>query len=137
MGVIYKNGVAYSGDTPEMTGATSSTAGKSGLVPTPGAGDQEKFLKADGTWSIPEGKYLVQSGLVTSFTEGKMTVNFPTAYTKLLGVSMIPWLSAPYFCTLFSSSTTGFTIQVWNSTSTSPSPVQSSASVKWVAIGEV
>ena len=66
MGVIYKNGVAYSGDTPEMTGATSSAAGTSGLVPAPAAGDIDKFLKGDGTWSIPKGKYLVQSGLVTS-----------------------------------------------------------------------
>ena len=33
-----------------MTGATSSAAGKSGLVPAPAAGDQDKFLKADGTW---------------------------------------------------------------------------------------
>ena len=33
-----------------MTGATSSAAGTSGLVPAPAAGDQDKFLKADGTW---------------------------------------------------------------------------------------
>lgn len=35
---------------PEMTGATASTAGTSGLVPAPTAGDQAKFLKGDGTW---------------------------------------------------------------------------------------
>lgn len=33
-----------------MTGATDSTDGKSGLVPTPAAGDQEKFLRGDGQW---------------------------------------------------------------------------------------
>ena len=33
-----------------MKGATSSAAGTSGLVPAPAAGDQEKFLRADGTW---------------------------------------------------------------------------------------
>lgn len=33
-----------------MTGATSSTAGASGLVPAPAAGDQDKVLKGDGTW---------------------------------------------------------------------------------------
>ena len=135
MGVIYKNGIAYSGDTPEMAGATSSAAGKSGLVPAPSAGDQKKFLKADGTWATPDGKYLVQSGVVTSFTSGKMVVTFPTAYKKLLGVSVIPWLATSYFCTLNSSDTEGFSIYVWKSASTSP--VQSSATVAWFAIGEV
>ena len=33
-----------------MKGATSSAAGSSGLVPAPAAGDQAKFLRADGTW---------------------------------------------------------------------------------------
>ena len=35
---------------PTMTGATSSANGSEGLVPTPTAGDQDKYLKADGTW---------------------------------------------------------------------------------------
>lgn len=34
-----------------MTGATASTAGASGLVPVPAAGDQDKFLKGNGTWA--------------------------------------------------------------------------------------
>lgn len=33
-----------------MTGATSSTAGTSGLVPAPSAGDQTKYLTGAGTW---------------------------------------------------------------------------------------
>lgn len=37
----------------EFTGATSSADGTSGLVPKPTAGNQSKFLKADGTWSTP------------------------------------------------------------------------------------
>ena len=36
-----------------MTGATASTDGASGLVPAPTAGDQTKFLKGDGTWAAP------------------------------------------------------------------------------------
>lgn len=55
------NVVAALGYTPptkdttysSMTGATSSAAGKSGLVPAPGAGKQSTFLKGDGTWDIP------------------------------------------------------------------------------------
>ena len=35
---------------PTMTGATSSAAGAKGLVPTPAAGDEAKFLRGDGTW---------------------------------------------------------------------------------------
>lgn len=33
-----------------MTGATASSAGKSGLVPAPAVGDDTKFLSGDGTW---------------------------------------------------------------------------------------
>lgn len=33
-----------------MTGASSSAAGASGLVPAPSVGDQGKYLKGDGTW---------------------------------------------------------------------------------------
>lgn len=35
---------------PTMTGASSSADGTKGLVPIPTAGDQDKYLKADGTW---------------------------------------------------------------------------------------
>lgn len=33
-----------------MTGATASAAGLRGVVPAPAAGDQDKFLRGDGTW---------------------------------------------------------------------------------------
>lgn len=35
-----------------MTGATASADGASGLVPAPQAGDENKVLKGDGTWGI-------------------------------------------------------------------------------------
>ena len=35
-----------------MSGATASKAGNQGFVPAPAAGDQEKFLKGDGTWGV-------------------------------------------------------------------------------------
>ena len=38
-----------------MVGATSSTDGESGRVPPPSAGDEDKYLKADGTWDTPSG----------------------------------------------------------------------------------
>ena len=46
-GNITTKTISYS----EMQGATSSVDGASGLVPTPAAGDQDKFLKGDGTWA--------------------------------------------------------------------------------------
>lgn len=36
----------------DFSGATSSVAGASGLVPAPIAGDEDKALKGDGTWSV-------------------------------------------------------------------------------------
>lgn len=36
-----------------MGAATSSTAGKAGLVPAPAAGNQASFLRGDGTWVVP------------------------------------------------------------------------------------
>ena len=36
-----------------MTGATSSAAGTSGLVPAPAAGKQASYLRGDGTWAVP------------------------------------------------------------------------------------
>ena len=37
----------------EMTGATSSAAGTSGLVPAPTSGEQGAYLRGDGTWAVP------------------------------------------------------------------------------------
>lgn len=37
----------------DMGAATSSTAGKAGLVPAPAAGKQASFLRGDGTWVVP------------------------------------------------------------------------------------
>lgn len=46
------------GPNPDMTGATESSAGAHGLVPAPQAGDQNKFLKGDGSWDdSPEAEY--------------------------------------------------------------------------------
>lgn len=36
-----------------MSGAGASSAGSKGLVPAPSAGDDEKYLKGDGTWGTP------------------------------------------------------------------------------------
>ena len=40
---------------PNMIGAGASTAGSNGLVPAPSAGDNNKFLRGDGTWQTAGG----------------------------------------------------------------------------------
>jgi len=45
------SGQRSTGTLSDFTGATSSTAGTHGLVPAPAAGDQELFLRGDGTWA--------------------------------------------------------------------------------------
>lgn len=63
----------------DMTAATSSAAGKHGLVPAPAAGAQAKFLRGDGTWQTPAN------------TDTKVNVTLGTT-TKayLLGTSATP-----------------------------------------------
>lgn len=41
------------GPGPVMTGATSQSAGTSGLVPIPASGDQNKVLTGSGVWRAP------------------------------------------------------------------------------------
>ena len=48
-GTITTQDTTYS----NMLGATTSAAGKAGLVPAPAAGKQASFLRGDGTWQIP------------------------------------------------------------------------------------
>ena len=36
-----------------MKGASASAAGSAGYAPAPAAGDQAKYLRADGTWQTP------------------------------------------------------------------------------------
>ena len=47
---IQINGTTISAIVSDMTGATSSTDGAHGLAPKPLAGEQNKSLRADGTW---------------------------------------------------------------------------------------
>ena len=62
----YVTPVPFSGD--DFTGATSSSAGTHGYVIAPAAGDQEKYLRGDGTWNIPPGTkpYTFQLDTVTN-----------------------------------------------------------------------
>lgn len=57
----------------DFTGATSITGGQSGLVPAPQAGDNEKFLRGDGTWvTIDSGETYSEA---TTLTAGLMSAS--------------------------------------------------------------
>lgn len=48
------NGKAASSHShSNMTGATTSAAGKAGFVPAPAAGSATRYLRSDGTWQVP------------------------------------------------------------------------------------
>lgn len=55
-------------ENKNMTGATASANGAAGLVPSPGAGTQTKFLRGDGTWQMPD-----LSAMITGLTEALQT----------------------------------------------------------------
>ena len=52
-----------------MSGATTSAAGKAGLVPAPATGANNRYLRSDGTWAVPPDNnttYGNMSGATTS-----------------------------------------------------------------------
>lgn len=63
-----------------FTGATASASGTSGLVKAPNAGDQEKYLKGNGTWSTIDisGKEDTINK-VTAITSNSTDTEYPSA----------------------------------------------------------
>lgn len=61
-----------------MIGATTAAAGAKGLVPAPLAGDEDKYLKGDGTWAAVQAGAGALSGLsdvdLTTPTDGQALV---------------------------------------------------------------
>lgn len=64
---IPDNNTTYS----NMTAATSSAAGKAGLVPAPAAGKQASFLRGDGTWVVPTNTTYSNMTAATASAAGK------------------------------------------------------------------
>jgi hypothetical protein len=78
-----------------FTGATSSAAGSTGLVPQPAAGNQALFLRGDATWAAPSvsglsvasGKTLtVNNSLTLAGTDGT-TMTFPATSQTIPGLA--------------------------------------------------
>ena len=66
-----------------MTGATTSAAGKAGLVPAPAAGTLDRYLNANGKWEVPpDTKYTHPASGVTAGSYNKVTVDANGHVTK-------------------------------------------------------
>ena len=59
----------------EMVGCDSITGGTSGLVPAPSAGDEDKFLKADGTWDTVGGGSTYTAGTGIDITNDTISID--------------------------------------------------------------
>lgn len=74
----------------DFTGATSSVAGTSGLVPAPAAGDENKLLRGDGTWvaqNEPIVAWLNWNSIGTDLEVlGTVTGQFMDGYTSATAV---------------------------------------------------
>lgn len=78
--ITITNNVISATDTTysDMVGATTQADGAHGLVPAPAAGDENKFLKGDGTWSVVSAGSASLAGLtdvnLTSPTDGQALI---------------------------------------------------------------
>lgn len=91
--VQISNNVISATDTTytNFTGATASTDGAQGLVPGPLAGDEDKFLKADGTWGE-----IAIDGQVTTLTADDYNWNRTAGDDTTLPLDSIAlWKLAP------------------------------------------
>ena len=65
-----------------FSGATSSAAGSSGLVPAPSAGKQSSFLRGDGSWADPPGtEYAMASGTTLGLVKASQ-ISQPDVVTR-------------------------------------------------------
>ena len=73
MSTIVGKIVKFFGDIVKtFTGATSSAAGKKGLVPAPSAGQQTAYMRGDGSWAQPQNNATTtQNGYVLDAKMGK------------------------------------------------------------------
>lgn len=55
-----------------MVGATDTKDGQGGLVPAPSAGDNNKYLRGDGTWKVPA---LIDLGITSTVEELNYAIN--------------------------------------------------------------
>lgn len=93
-----KQAAESAGVFQDFTGATATTDGNGGKVPKPLAGEQEKYLKADGTWGvidIPSGNF-VTTDTQQIITGLKTIDNKPLVFT-----GSNSFISQEYQCAMY------------------------------------
>jgi hypothetical protein len=108
-----------------FTGATASADGVQGLVPGPLAGDQDKYLKADGTWATPPGTtYAAGTGI--DITNNTIAIDNTVVQEKLTAGSNISISGATISATDTTyTAGTGIAISAQNAISASPNNISS------------
>lgn len=81
-----------------FTGATSSVAGTSGGVPAPLAGDNDKYLRGDGTWNTPTGSGGSKTSLFHGATYGT-NVTLSDSITNYDFIMLVTRNSTPHMQT--------------------------------------
>lgn len=90
----YVEPVPFSGE--DFTGATASTDGAHGYVVAPEAGDQDKYLKGDGTWGYPDAGTLTVvpfsiSAESWTLSNGVYSYTFLTEFVTLTSVEFVEY----------------------------------------------
>jgi len=93
---VEQGGTGSTTGVPTLVGATASTAGAKGLVPAPVAGDQDKFLAANGAWkSVAGGSGQPVGGLVIwDISEATLPAGYIPRSGQLVTRAMWPQLWA-------------------------------------------
>ena len=125
--ITISNGTISATDTTytHFTGATASADGVQGLVPGPLAGDQDKYLKADGTWATPPGTtYAAGTGI--DITNNTIAIDNTVVQEKLTAGSNISISGATISATDTTyTAGTGIAISAQNVISVSPNNISS------------
>lgn len=65
-------------DNDPMEGATTSAAGKAGLVPAPSAGAATRYLRSDGSWQVPNAQSeldsIITNATISAFAEAGIPI---------------------------------------------------------------
>ena len=90
MSTVVGKVVKFFGDIVKtFTGATSSAAGKKGLVPAPSAGQQTAYMRGDGQWTQPQNNATTtQNGYVLDAKMGKTLQDQITSLNDSLSLAI-------------------------------------------------
>lgn len=121
------NNTTYS----NMIGASSSAAGKSGLVPAPAAGANTKYLRGDGTWQTPPN---TTYSLATSSSNGLLSSGDFTKLSKVTATEMgyLDGVTSPIQTQLNSKANTSNVLTKNNTASYTPTNDYHPATKKYV-----